>query len=291
MIAALVLTASLGSVPAPAGAPSSNASSAPSRSQTSVGRDLTIREPVAGNVVAVLASVEIASRVSGNVIVWGGKVVFLPGGSVDGNLSVFAGNVTAPEGRLPVAGAVSTPGSLLRLYLEEMHRAPWEEATRISAVRGLRLVALSVWLLGSLLLLYLFGSPFARAAAAADGDWPRALLAGALGVLTLFLVASASLALLPAALSIPIALAVGALAVAAKIFGMGALFLFLGQKIVKNVSPGKRPLALTAGFVVIAGVSLLPLVGALVWSIASVVAVGIALASRFGRPRLAVSAF
>lgn len=286
--AALLLTSSFGHV----GLASPPAAASPAgspRSQTSVGRDLAVREPVAGNVVAVLASVEIAARVSGNVIVWGGDVVFGPGGSVDGNLSVFAGKIVAPNGRLPVGGAVSTPGSLLRLYLEEMHRAPWEDASRVSAVRGLRLVALSVWLLGSLLLLYLFGSPFARAAAAADGDWPRALLAGALGVLTLFLAASASLALLPAALSIPIAIAVGALAVAAKIFGMGALFLFLGQKLVQNVSPAKRPLALTAGFVVIGGVSLLPFVGALVWSIASVVAVGIALSSRFGTPRFAVA--
>ena len=110
-------------------------------------------------------------------------------------------------------GAISTPGSLLRLYLEEMHRAPWDEGARMAAVRGVRLVTLSIWLLGSLVLLYFLGSPFARAAARAEDDWTGTLLAGALGVLTLFLAATAALALLPAALSLPIALTFGAVAV------------------------------------------------------------------------------
>jgi hypothetical protein len=290
MIAALLLfSASASLAPAASAPPSARPREGSGRSQTSVGRDLDVAEPVSGNVVGVLSSVRIAARVSGNVIVWGGDVVFAPGGSVDGNLSVFGGEIVGGRRPIPVAGAVSTPGSLLRLYLDEMHRPPWEEASRLAAMRGLRIVALSVWLLGSLLLLYLFGSPFARAAAAAEGDWTRALLAGAFGVLTLFLAASASLALLPAALSIPIAIAVGAFAVVAKIFGMGALFLIVGQKLLQNVEPRRRPMALAAGFALVGGVSLIPLVGALVWSIASVVAVGVALASRFGTPRFSVS--
>jgi hypothetical protein len=132
--AAFALTASLAS-PARASAPAVD-SRGPRRSQTSVGRDIDVTEPVAGNVVGVLSKVRIAARVSGNVIVWGGDVVFAPGGSVDGNLSVFGGDISGARGTLPVGGAVSTPGSLLRLYLDEMHRPPWEEASRISAMRG-----------------------------------------------------------------------------------------------------------------------------------------------------------
>jgi hypothetical protein len=40
---------------------------------------------------------------------------------------------------------------------------------------------------------------------------------------------------------------------------------------------------------VLGGVSLIPFVGALVWSIASIVAVGVALVSRFGTPRYRVA--
>ncbi len=237
--------------------------------------------------MAVLSDVRIAARVSGDVVVWGGNVSFGPGGSVAGDLLVFGGSIESPPDRMvPVEGRVSTPGTLLRLYLSEMRRAPWEGVGAGGAVlSGLRLLALAAWLALALVLLYLFASPLARAALSAEDDWSSALLAGALGVLTLFLAAGAALSLLPSALAIPIALASAAVAVVAKIFGMVVIFLLLGQKLVKSVAPARRPLALAAGFAVLGGISLVPFVGALVWSAASIVAVGIALVSRFGTPR------
>jgi hypothetical protein len=254
---------------------------------TSVGRDLVISQAHPGRVVAVLADVRIAARVSGDVIVWGGDVSFAPGGSVGGDLLVFGGSIQAPPDRaVPVDGRVATPGSLLRLYLSEMRRAPWEgSGPPTSILSGLRLLALSVWLAVALALLYWFASPLSRAAMFAEEDWSAALLAGALGVLTLFLAAGAALALLPSAVAIPIALLSAAIAVVAKIFGMAVLFLLIGQKLTKSVAPARRPLALAAGFALLSAVSLIPFVGALVWSIASIVAVGVALVSRFGTPR------
>lgn len=276
MIAALFLAAAL----APAAAPAA---------RTSVGKSLSIAESVPGNVVAVFSDVQIDAPVAGNVIVWGGDVRFGPRGEVGGNLSVFGGEILSTDRPLPVRGAVSTPGALLRVYLEEMHRAPWDASSRGAAVQGLRIVALSLWLLLSLLLLYFFGSSFARAALSAEEDWSGALFAGALGVLTLFLAAAAALALLPASLSMPLAIVFAGVAVAAKVFGMAAIFLLLGQKILQNVSPARRPVALAAGFAALAAVSLLPVLGAIVWSVASVVAVGIAFQSRFGTPRMKVA--
>ncbi len=265
------------------------ATAAPS-GQTAVARDLEIQQPVSGRVVAVLSDVSIDARVSGDVVVWGGSVSFGPSGYVEGNLSVFGGGVTAPPGMsLPVRGTVSTPGTLLRLYLDEMHRPPWQEGNQPVLSRGLRLIALSVWLVVSLALLFFFTSALSRAAFSAAGNWPRTLLAGALGVLTLLLAAASVLALLPAFLSVPIAILCGVLAVAAKVFGMAALFLLVGQKIFRSVAPAARPVALAAGLALLGAVSLLPFVGPVVWSAASVVAVGIAFLSRFGTPRLRVA--
>ena len=255
---------------------------------TSVRRDIVVSQDVPGRVVSVLADVRIAARVSGDVIVWGGNVSFAPGGAVAGDLVVFGGDIELPEGTTvaPVEGRVSTPGSLLHLYLSEMRRAPWEgSAVGTSVLSGLHLLALAAWLAVALALLWFFSSPLSRAAMLAGEDWSGSLLAGALGVLTLFLAAGAALALLPAPLGIPIALASAAVAVVAKVFGMAALFLLLGQKIVKSVAPARRPVALAAGFAVLGGISLLPFIGALVWSVASIVAVGVAFVSRFGTPR------
>lgn len=254
---------------------------------TSVRRDVVVSRALPGRVVAVLADVRIAARVSGDVVVWGGSVSFAPGGSVAGDLLVFGGTIEGQSGgALPVEGRVSTPGSLLQVYLSEMRRAPWEGAgTGPSVLGGLHLIALSAWLAVALALLYFFASPLSRAAMSAEEDWSGSLLAGALGVLTLFLAAGAALSLLPSAVGIPIALVSAAIAVVAKVFGMVALFLLLGQRLVKSVAPARRPAALAAGFVVLGGVSLIPFVGALVWSAASILAVGVALLSRFGTPR------
>jgi hypothetical protein len=271
-------------------AASSSALAAPG-SITSVRRDVAVTEALPGRIVAVLSDVRIGARVSGDVIVWGGSVSFSPGGSVGGDLLVFGGRIEpVAGGRPPVDGRVATPGSLLQVYLTEMRRAPWEgSAEQPSVLAGLRLIALAAWLAVALAILYLFASPLSRAAMSAESDMSGTLAAGALGVLTLFLAAGAALSLLPARVAIPIALASAALAVVAKIFGMAALFLLVGQRLVKSVAPARRPAALAAGFVVLGGVSLVPLVGALVWSIASIVAVGVALLSRFGTPRYRIA--
>jgi hypothetical protein len=257
---------------------------------SAVGRDLVVTEKVPGRIVAVASDVSIESDVAGDVIVWGGDVSFGPRGSVAGNLVVFVGSIHGVAGRpIPVAGSVSTPGSLLQLYLAEMRKAPWEAGASSRVVWGLRLLALAAWLAATVAVLYFFGSPLARAADRADADWTGALLAGALGVLTMFLAAAAALTLLPSALAVPIALALGVAAVAAKVFGMGALFLLVGQKLLESFSPGRRPAALALGFAVLGGISLLPVAGAIAWSAASVVAVGVAFVSRFGAPRMRVS--
>jgi hypothetical protein len=267
-------------------APSSPPSTSP-HSVTTFGRDLVVSTPVSGRVVAAFADVRIEAPVSGDVVVWGGDVSFGAGGSAGGNLSVFFGELRS-EGTPPVAGVVSTPGSLLGLYLAEVKRAPWEMPGS-ATVWGLRLLALAAWLAMALLLLYLFGSPFARAAARAEETLSTTLLAGALSVLTLFLAAAAVLALLPSSLSVPAALLVAAVAVAAKIFGMAALFLLLGQRLSGRVGARQRPAALAAGFAVLGGLSLVPLLGPLLWSMASILAVGVAFSTRFGTPRYRVS--
>jgi hypothetical protein len=257
---------------------------------SSVGRDVVVTEKVPGRIVAVASDVRVESAVAGDVIVWGGDVSFGPAGTVAGNLVVFGGTIRGVPGRaLPVGGTVSTPGTLLRLYLAEMKRAPWEAGALAPVVWGLRLLALSAWLAVAVALLYFFGSPLARAADRAESNWTGALTAGVLGVLTIFLAAAAALALLPSAVAVPVALALASAAIAAKVFGMGALFLLLGQKLTASFSPGRRPSALAVGFAVLGGLSLLPVAGPIVWSAASVAAVGVAFVSRFGAPNVRVA--
>ena len=288
-LAAVIAAGALVLVPAsPAAFAASDSGS--DRGISSVGRDLVVSGKVPGRVVAVASDVRIEAAVAGDVIVWGGDVTFGPAGSIAGNLVVFGGAVKGREGsRLPVAGTVSTPGTLLQLYLSETGKAPWEVAALSPVVWGLRLLALAAWLAIAVALLYFFGSPLARAAHRAETNWGAALAAGALGVLSLFLAAAAALALLPSALSVPIALFLGAAAIAAKVFGISALFLLVGQKITESFAPSRRPAALALGFAVLGGISLLPIAGAIAWSAISVAAVGVAFLSRFGAARMRIA--
>ena len=168
-----------------------------------------------------------------------------------------------------------------------MRRAPWETPGS-ATVWGLRLLGLAVWLAVTLLLLHFLGSPFARAAASAEATLSTTAWWAPSRSLTLFLAAAALLALVPSPVSVPAVMLVAGVAVGAKVFGMGSLFLLLGQKLLGAASARKRPAALAAGFAVLGGVSLVPLVGPLVWSVASVLAVGVALLTRFGTPRYRV---
>jgi len=256
-------------------------------SVTTFGRDLVISQPVSGRVLAAFASVRLEAPVAGDVIVWGGDVTFGPAGVVGGNLSVFGGSVRA-SGTPPVRGVVSTPGSLLRLYLAEMKRAPWETPPS-ATVWGLRLLALAAWLAAAIAVLFFFDTKLPRAAARASETPTLALVAGVLSIVTLFLAAAAVLALLPPSLAVPVALFVAAVAVAAKVFGMVALFLMIGQRLSGRLGARQRPAALALGFAILGGLSLLPLAGPLVWSLASVLAVGIAFSTRFGAPRYRVA--
>jgi hypothetical protein len=70
---------------------------------------------------------------------------------------------------------------------------------------------------------------------------------------------------------------------------MGALFLLVGQKLTSSFSPARRPAALAVGFAVLGALSLLPVAGAILWSAASVAAVGVAFVSRFGAPQVRVA--
>jgi hypothetical protein len=111
------------------------AAAAPVPGQTAFARDIEIRQPVAGRVVAVLSDVGSPRpcRATSSV---GRPRDLQPAGSVAGNLSVFGGGISAPAGQpLPVRGIVSTPGTLLRLYLDETHQPPWQEGAR-SLVAG-----------------------------------------------------------------------------------------------------------------------------------------------------------
>jgi hypothetical protein len=255
---------------------------------SSVRRTIVVSTPVSGRVTSIGGDVLVRSRVSGDVVVWGGDVRLEPGAAVGGDVVDFGGTVAGPASA--VRGRILTPGSLTAIYLSEARRAPWQ-ASEIgwAAFAGLRLFVLALWTLTASLVLRFWSSPVSRAATAFEEGPGLAAASGIVGVVFLFLTAIAALTALPSAVRVPAAALIVATAFALKIFGMTALFVFVGQRLTGWHRAASRPAALAIGLLVCGAVSLVPVAGPVVWSAASVLAIGAAVSTRFGSPRFRVS--
>ena len=254
---------------------------------TSVRRPVVVSVPVSGRVTSLGGDVTVRSRVSGDVVVWGGDVRVDPGGAVDGNVVVFGGGVAG--NRAAIRGRILTPGSLTAVYLSEARRPPWR-ATDLPwpTFAGLRLFILALWTLAASLLLRFWSREVSRSAAVFEESPGIAAAAGIVGVVFLFLAAIAALTALPGGARLPAAAVLLAAALALKVFGMTALFVFVGRRVSGWNRAASRPAALALGLAVCGAVSLVPVAGPIVWSAASVLAVGAALATRFGSPRFRI---
>jgi len=263
-------------------------SAASAANVTSVGRTVVVSAPVSGRVTSIGGDVLVRAPVSGDVVVWGGDVRLEPGAAVEGDVVDLGGTVAGPASS--VRGRILTPGSLTAIYLSEARRAPWQTSEiGWATLAGLRLFVLALWTLAASVVLRFWSSPVSRAATAFEEGPGLAAASGIVGVVFLFLAAIAALTALPSAARVPAAALIVAAAFALKVFGMTALFVFVGQRLTGWNRAASRPGALALGLLVCGAVSLVPVAGPIVWSAASVLSVGAAVSTRFGSPRFRVS--
>jgi hypothetical protein len=144
-------------------------------------------------------------------------------------------------------------------------------------------------MIASSLVLRLRGSGVARASAAIEERPALAAASGVVGIVFLFLAGVAAFTAFPPAARAPAAALILAAAFGSKLFGMTALFLFTGQKLGGRFSPAARPGALALGLAICGAVSLVPVAGPILWSAASILAVGAAIFTRLGSPRFRVA--
>ena len=151
----------------------------------------------------------------------------------------------------------------------------------IAATLGL----IAAWLAVTLVLF----AAFPRQLVAASDEMRRepllcfgsGLVAVLAALLTVLLLAEA----LPAPLSLPMVVVLALAAIAARLWGVVALFHFLGRSVLVALGRRRAPAlhAATAGLALLAVAKLLPWIGVAVWGAATFVGVGAALRTRFGR--------
>jgi hypothetical protein len=258
---------------APAGAAESSTSSG----LFFFGQSAAIDSPVSGNVQVYGGNATIDAEVHGDLLAFGGDVTFGPNGRVTGNVVYAGGRVRGAEGRVG--------GRIYPLTSVEGAAASLDKTAVLASL-------LLVWLIAAIVVT-LMNSREVRASSVE-------VRASALHCFTLGLVALTSFVLtaiifsylVPYVIGIPLLAALGIFALLTKVYGLIAVFHAVG-----TLAAGARTreqltrrtwlrgdLAMTVIGVLILGlVRLIPVVGTIVWGLASVFGVGVALATKFGR--------
>jgi hypothetical protein len=250
---------------------------------TALGRSIEVRGDVEGAVVSTFGGVLVTGRVSGPVVAIGGDVVMAGNGRVEGDVLAVGGAVRfdgAASAARSVGGRVRSLGALEAAFLSELRTSPLAGAAVSPLLVSFRLFLLLLWLAMALLLLRTAPRALGDAATLVRG---RLVLLGALGtsaVLTGLLVSSGFVLALPAKASLALAAAVVTLLYAAKLWGLAALFLAAGRRLLRGARRGSSlfgdPAAVTAGLLALGLPSLVPVFGPLFWALVSVVAIGVA---------------
>ena len=256
-----------------------------------LGRDAVVEGALEGTLVAVAGNVRVAGRVGKDVIALGGSVVLEPGAGIGGDLLAVGGTVTAPPGASrAVGGRVLTVGELEAAFAAELQTSPLATKPASGLLLAFRLVLLLAWLAAGLLLLRLVPRAVTGTAGLIPGGLATVAALGAAAVLSALLASAFLLIVLPATAGLVLTGLLLAFLAAAKTFGLAAVFVALGRRLTRNAKRGSPlfgdPAALALGLALLGPLSLVPVAGPFVWSVASLLGIGAALVSASRRDAL-----
>jgi hypothetical protein len=274
--------------------PASAQSGAQAGSISAFGESLVLEEPVAGNVQLLGGNVLIDTRVEGDVISFGADVtiggegsvrgdVFILGGSLGGSVENVAGSIFAPRTFSAAMEGLSSGGRPLLTATEE----PFSLVTI-----ALKLSLLLVWLAVAVVVVLFDGKGVRLTSLEARAVPFHSMLLGIVAFTSFVLSAVVFSYLVPYVIGIFLLALLALFAVVTKVYGMIAIFHALGSFIARPSSREelqqrgwlKGDMAMVViGLLVLGAVRMIPVAGNLIWMILSIIGVGVALATRFGR--------
>jgi len=278
--ARLVLGLAVASASAAAGAPQAlrlEAGSLARHQLVAVGRDLLVEGEALASVAALDGSVEVTGRVRGDVIVLGGDVRLAATALVDGDVHVERG--ARLGGRSVAYPTVS------RAWLTLLEGPTLGLSAGSPLVLAAKLGLVAAWLALCLLLFATGGRALVATSEEIALEPLRCFLAGVTGVAAAFLTALLFSAVLPALVAVPMLVLVVLAALVAKLWGVVALFHALGASLARRAGR-RRVLALHAavyGALLLGLLKFVPYLGIWAWTAATLVGIGAALRTKFGR--------
>lgn len=240
-------------------------------------QDGAVDAPVAGTVQIYGGSVAIDDVIAGDLLVLGGTVTFGGRGRVNGNL-IHAGSA--------IRGAENRVGG--RVYPLTSLEGAAASLTKNAIVASLLLV----WLLAAIVVTLMSGREIRLSSVEVRGSGLHCFVLGLVALTSFVLTAIAFSYLVPNVVGIPLLAGLGVFAVLTKVYGMIAVFhavgtIVAGSRTRQELSRRRwfrGDLAMVVvGVLILGAVRLIPVVGPIVWGLTSVLGVGVALATRFGR--------
>ncbi len=249
-----------------------------------VGRDLLVEGEALASVAALDGSVEVTGRVRGDVIVLGGDVRLAATALVDGDVHVLGGALRVERGARLGGRSVAYP-TVSRAWLTLLEGPTLGLSAGSPLVLAAKLGLVAAWLALCLLLFATGGRALVATSEEIALEPLRCFLAGVTGVAAAFLTALFFSAVLPALVAVPMLALVVLAALVAKLWGVVALFHALGAGLARRAGR-RRVLALHAavyGALLLGLLKFVPYLGIWAWTAASLVGIGAALRTKFGR--------
>lgn len=257
-----------------------------------VGKKAVIDAPVAGDVQALGSDLTINARIEGRVVALGSQITLGREGSVGRDLIAIGGNLSGVS-REKVGGDIVAPTAASALVSDSGSEAL---VTMVSepfslAAAAIKLAFTLFWLLISIPVVLLFGREVRASSLEARASLLYAFLLG-LVAFTSFVLTAVAFGYLVSGIGALLLALLGGFAFVAKVYGMVAVFhavgsILAGPRTHAEARSGgwlRGDLALTMiGAVTFGALRLVPMVGNVVWIVASIVGLGVALATWFGR--------
>lgn len=240
-------------------------------------QDGTVSSPLGGSVQVYGGSVSVQDVIAGDLLVIGGTVTFSGRGRVNGNLI---------HGGSAIRGAEDRVGG--RIYPLTSLEGAAASMTKNAIVASLLLV----WLLAAIVVTLMSGREIRLSSVEVRGSALHCFVLGLVAMTSFVLTAIAFSYLVPYVVGIPLLAALAVFAVLTKVYGMIAVFHAVGTLVAGSRTRAqlerrkwlRGDLAMVVvGVLILGAIRLIPVAGTLVWGLASVFGVGVALATKFGR--------
>ena len=255
------------------------------RSQVvAVGRDLQVYGEAAADVVAINGNARITGQVAGDVIVLGGDARLGSAAQVEGDVFVLGGKLEAEQGSRIEGRSVSYP-TISSAWLTLIEGPSFGLSATSPVVLGAKLALLAAWLTVTLLLLATSGRGVLGTSEQVRAEPLRSFFVGLVAVLAMTMTALFFTAFAAAIVGVPLLILVVMLALMLKLWGMVAVFHAVGDWFCQTLLR-RRLQALNCavvGILFLGSIKMIPWVGTWVWTVATFIAVGASLSTKFGR--------